>query len=188
MARRLTQRRLLMGLVAIALTLSLGLAQGAIAQQRPRTSPNTRPTPSLSQEMVTVHNRYRAEVNVPPLTWSDTLARNAQQWANQLAARGGRTLEHSEVRGEGENLWMGTSGYFTYSDMVNGWGEEKQYFRAGVFPNVSTTGNWTDVGHYTQMVWRNTRQVGCGIATAGGNDILVCRYSPPGNYLRQRVY
>ncbi|MDY7012856.1 MAG: CAP domain-containing protein [Cyanobacteriota bacterium] len=53
---------------------------------------------------------------------------------------------------------------------------------------MSSTGRWFDVGHYTQIVWRKTTQVGCGISQAGGNDILVCRYSPPGNFMSQPVY
>ncbi|WP_297086863.1 CAP family protein [Thermoleptolyngbya sp. C42_A2020_037] len=138
--------------------------------------------------MLASHNRYRTELNLPPLRWSDQLAQNAQGWADELAARGGRRLEHSQGTGEGENLWMGTSGYFSYDDMVTGWGDEKRYFRLGTFPNVSTTGNWADVGHYTQIIWRNTTHVGCALSTAGGNDILVCRYSPPGNYSGRRVY
>jgi hypothetical protein len=71
---------------------------------------------------------------------------------------------------------------------VGGWGEEIQYFRMGNFPDVSTTGNWTDVGHYTQIVWRNTTEVGCAKASAGGNDIFTCRYRSPGNYMGQRPY
>ncbi|RMF62428.1 MAG: hypothetical protein D6742_20230 [Cyanobacteria bacterium J069] len=134
------------------------------------------------------HNRYRAELNLPPLEWSADLAQNAQGWADELAERGGRRLEHSQGTGEGENLWMGTAGYFSYDDMVTGWGDEQQYFRPGIFPNVSTTGNWADVGHYTQIIWRDTTHVGCALSTAGGNDILVCRYSPPGNYSGRRVY
>jgi hypothetical protein len=138
--------------------------------------------------MLASHNRYRTELNLPPLRWSDQLAQNAQGWANELAAQGGRRLVHSQGTGEGENLWMGTSGYFSYDDMVTGWGDEKRYFRPGTFPNVSTTGNWADVGHYTQIIWRDTTHVGCALSTAGGNDILVCRYSPPGNYYGRRVY
>lgn len=143
---------------------------------------------AFADTVLSAHNRYRAELNLPPLQWSDALAQNAQDWANVLAARGGRRLEHSQGTGEGENLWMGTSGYFSYDDMVTGWGDERRYFRPGIFPNVSTTGNWADVGHYTQIIWRDTTHVGCALSTAGGNDILVCRYSPPGNYSGRRVY
>ena len=41
---------------------------------------------------------------------------------------------------------MGTRGAFTAEEMVGDWIAEKKMFRAGVFPNVSATGNWEDVG------------------------------------------
>jgi hypothetical protein len=138
-------------------------------------------------EILNAHNKYRQEVGVPPLQWSNSLARDAQEWANYLASQGGN-LEHSQNTGQGENLWGGTAGAFSYTQMVDGWGSEKRYFVNGTFPNVSSTGNWYDVGHYTQIIWRNTKAVGCGVARGGGNDILVCRYSPPGNYQGQKVY
>jgi hypothetical protein len=147
--------------------------------------------PSLPQEILQAHNKYRTAVKVPALTWSPKLAQDAQKWANHLASLGGRRLVHSpnnQRPNQGENLWLGTSGYFSYTRMVDGWGAEKKYFRNGTFPNVSSTGNWADVGHYTQIVWRKTTQVGCAVSKAGGNDILVCRYSPPGNYMGQKVY
>ncbi len=148
-------------------------------------------TGSFTQQLLDTHNKYRAAVGVPALTWSAQLANDAQGWANYLASLGGRRLEHSQNNqrpGQGENLWLGTSGAYSPVQMVDSWGAEQQFFRPGNFPNVSTSGNWADVGHYTQMIWRNTTQVGCGIAKAGGNDILVCRYSPAGNFMGQRVY
>ncbi len=83
---------------------------------------------------------------------------------------------------------MGTSGAFNYTQMVDSWGEEKKFFINGTFPKVSSTKNWRDVGHYTQIIWQNTNQVGCAITRAGGNDILVCRYNPPGNWVGELVY
>lgn len=143
---------------------------------------------SIAEQLLAAHNHYRAEVGVPPLVWSNTLANHAQDWADYLASIGGNSLQHSQDTEEGENLWLGTSGYYSHTDMVDSWGAEKQYFMEGTFPDVSSTGDWTDVGHYTQIIWRNTTEVGCGLAEAGGNDILVCRYSPPGNYLGQPAY
>ncbi|MBK1987082.1 hypothetical protein A0J48_005945 [Sphaerospermopsis aphanizomenoides BCCUSP55] len=159
----------------------------AIATSLPQTSQVSAQNATGAAEILNAHNKYRQEVNVPPLKWSNTLASNAQKWANYLASRGG-ALQHSQNSGEGENLWAGTAGYFSYTQMVDSWGKEKQYFVNGTFPNVSSTGNWYDVGHYTQIIWRNTTAVGCGVARGGGKDILVCRYSPPGNYRGQKVY
>ena len=146
---------------------------------------------NFSAEIVNAHNRYRTELNIPGLEWSDELAAHAKKWSDRLAARGGRTIEHapaSERGNEGENIWWGTSGYYSLTQMVDGWGSEKKYFRYGTFPDVSTSGNWADVGHYTQVIWRDTTKVGCGKSTAGGADILVCRYSPPGNYMGRKPY
>jgi hypothetical protein len=140
----------------------------------------------MENEILVAHNSYREEVDVPPLTWSDDLASHAQEWADYLAFLGGEKLEHSEDTGEGENLWRGTSGHYTYTQMVDKWGKEKENFVEGTFPDVSSNGK--KVGHYTQIVWRNTKEVGCAIASAGNNDILVCRYSPQGNIKGKPVY
>ena len=135
------------------------------------------------QAILAAHNSYRSQVGVPPLQWSTSLAASAQDWANHLAATG--PLVHS---GSGENLAEATAGALSVTQLADMWGNEKQYFVAGTFPNVSTTGNWEDVGHYTQVVWRNTTEVGGGVATGQGNDYLVCHYSPAGNVVGETVF
>jgi Cysteine-rich secretory protein family len=138
------------------------------------------------QEILDAHNNYRTAVGVPPLQWSDSLAADAQQYAEYLASIGGQLI-HSGTPGVGENLAGGPTTY-SATDLVELWGREKQYFIGGIFPDVSSTGNWADVGHYTQVVWRNTTQVGCGMATTGGNTVMVGRYLPPGNVEGESVY
>lgn len=142
---------------------------------------------SIADEILEAHNRYRAEVDVPSLSWSNDLANQAQDWANYLASTG--TFDHSGTPGQGENLWRGTSGAHSLTNMVDRWGNEKQFFKGGIFSDVSSTGNWADVGHYTQTVWRETSEVGCGVADGNdGKTYLVCRYTPPGNFEGQPVY
>ncbi len=137
-------------------------------------------------QLLQAHNEYRSDVGVSPLTWSQTLANSAQNWSNHLANVG--RLEHSGSE-FGENIWMGTSEFYSFPEMVDSWGEEKEYFIPGsLFPNVSTTSNWSDVGHYTQIVWEDTTELGCGLSTGGGNDYLTCQYDPAGNIFGQRVY
>ena len=140
------------------------------------------------QSILATHNRYRSEVSVPPLTWSAELANDAKTWADRLASPGNRALQHDPNTDDGENLWMGTAGAFTLTQMLDSWGQEKQYFVNGVFPNVSSTNQWSDVGHYTQIIWSETTQVGCSLSSNRNFDFLVCRYNPPGNFQGQRVY
>ncbi len=141
--------------------------------------------------VLAAHQAERAAVGVPGLAWSERLAADADRWARHLARTG--TLEHEiEDSGDpdapGENLWMGTHGAWSPAEMVGDWASEKRDFRAGVFPLVSRTGGFEDVGHYTQMVWRRTRAIGCGIASDGEMDYLVCRYARPGNVEGERVF
>jgi Cysteine-rich secretory protein family len=147
-------------------------------------------SPAMAQDsgfaarMLTRHNGERLSVGVKPLAWDNKLAAAAAAWARHLVTTG--QFEHSpdddNATPQGENLWMGTARAYSFEDMVDGWIEERQYYRPGLFPKVTTTRNWSDVGHYTQLIWHNTTHVGCALATGGGNDVLVCRYSPAGNW------
>ena len=141
-------------------------------------------------EFATAHNFYRYEIpnaNITGLSYSTSIEANCQVYANYLAAN--NLFQHSGAPGVGENLWGGPTGA-TPTNMISGFGQEKQWFTYGLFPyNVSTTGFWGAVGHYTQLIWRNTRQFGCaGASSSSGRYTLVCQYYPPGNYYDQYVY
>jgi hypothetical protein len=82
---------------------------------------------------------------------------------------------------------MGTAGAYRLEEMFGAWAEEKRLLRAGAFPNVSTSGRWQHVAHYTQIIWRSTARVGCAVHRDGRWDYLICRYSPAGNVFGQRV-
>lgn len=143
-------------------------------------------TDALATRLLAAHNTERTRLGIAPLRWSPALADQARSWAGDLARRG--ALEHARDRqGAGENLWMGTSGYYAPEAMVGAFVGERRYFRPGTFPNVSTTGRWFDVGHYTQLIWPETREVGCALANGPRFDVLVCRYFPAGNVITQRV-
>ena len=112
-------------------------------------------TDKSSARILAAHNRERARAGVAPLRWDPILAASAASYGPTLARIGG--LRHSPRAarvGQRENLWMGTRGAFSPEQMVGNWIAEKAYYRHGQFPNVSRTGNWADVAHYTQVVWR----------------------------------
>ena len=135
------------------------------------------------------HNQARAEFGVLPLRWSDRLAEDARSWAEQLAQH--EVMRHSsldEREDTGENLWMGTAGHYAPEQMIGAFIEEKEHFHVGRFPEVSKTGDWGDVGHYTQVIWPATKEVGCATARGSRFDVLVCRYYPAGNVIGRRIW
>lgn len=135
------------------------------------------------QEILNTHNELRAKVDVPPLSWSPELARFAQEWADELSRLSDRNLAHrgGGASGAGENIAAGGS----VDIMLNLWAEEEDDYN----PSTGQCRSGRTCGHYTQMVWRNTTEIGCGIASHGiYGRVMVCNYSPPGNFIGQRPY
>lgn len=133
--------------------------------------------------ILAAHNSARARHGAAPLAWSDALAASALAYAGVLART--NSFQHDPTPGrrkrEGENLWMGARGVYAYPVMMAGFLHEERAFRPGLFPMASATGNWSDVAHFTQMIWPTTTVIGCGLASNAWSDFLVCRYAPPGN-------
>lgn len=143
----------------------------------------------LAHRLLTAHNEERAGLQLAPLRWNAHMAADAGRWADTLASSGQiRHANGGSRSGQGENLWIGTAGGFAPEAMVASWASEKAHFRRGRFPQVSTTGNWADVGHYTQMVWGSTDEVGCAVRRGAAADVLVCRYRTPGNVSGQAPF
>jgi cysteine-rich secretory family protein len=174
---------------ALLTALVLAIPAAAIALPQTGVLPWTDKTPRprnpllLQTTMMTAHNEARRQYGAPSLQWDEALARDAAVYAAQLA-RANR-FEHDRQSGrrvhQGENLWMGTRGAYSYGEMIGLLVDERKYFRPGRFPDVSRSGHWSHVAHYTQIIWPTSQRVGCATASNRSNDYLVCRYLPAGN-------
>lgn len=136
---------------------------------------------TIITELLATHNTYRTAVGIGDLTWSGELEKSAQEWANQLAST--CDFKHSDSE-FGENIWLGTSGAFQPMEVVDSWGSEIENYTY----DDNTCAEGEVCGHYTQIVWSNTTEVGCGVASCDGFDIWVCQYNPPGNFIGQKPY
>ena len=162
----------------ILLILSVPLMAGAVDR-----------THNLDQRLLAAHNRERVRIGVPALEWDRELAAHAAVWARTLARTG--SFRHSPADPtdpdvQGENLWAGTPGAWAPEEMVGYWVAEKRDYKPGIFPAVSKSGDLDKVGHYTQVIWRNTRKVGCALDRSRKEEVLVCRYSEGGNVIGER--
>lgn len=118
------------------------------------------------------------------LRWDGTVAGSAQSWAGQCI------LEHPGDHPYGENLAAGAGPSMSAEELVRRWIEERGSYDYG----SNTCAPDAVCGHYTQVVWRNTQALGCAVQScttgwvSGPWTLLVCRYSPPGNWVGQRPY
>ncbi|KAF5715907.1 PR-1, partial [Fusarium mundagurra] len=136
---------------------------------------------SDQQKALDLHNEARKAVGNGPLTWDDSLASGAQEWADHLAQIG--TLEHSQGE-DGENLYMG-SGSNPFASAVEAFLSEKSQYNG----EAISGSNYMSFGHYTQCVWKSTTKVGMAVAKdSSGASWVVARYQKPGNMIGDKPY
>ncbi|KAF9273432.1 hypothetical protein BGZ68_001522 [Mortierella alpina] len=131
-----------------------------------------KPTAKLSKEqqlILDTHNKYRARHQAPPLTWNNEAANFGNNWikACQFKHSGGKF---------GENL---AAGYKDFKVAIDGWYSEAKFY------NYGNPGFSMKTGHFTQVVWKGTKSVGCAKRFCPNSNwtIYICNYAPPGNMM-----
>ncbi|XP_017075268.2 LOW QUALITY PROTEIN: Golgi-associated plant pathogenesis-related protein 1 [Drosophila eugracilis] len=131
----------------------------------------------FEQEVLQAHNSYRAKHGVPALTLSPKLNQLATDWAKHLLSI--NRLEHRQNSGYGENLYMASGGNLEGKDAVRSWYEEIKHY------NWNNPSFQPSTGHFTQVVWKSSSELGVGFARRDNTIYVVCNYNPPGNYINQ---
>ncbi|KAL1771409.1 cysteine-rich secretory protein 1-like [Sigmodon hispidus] len=144
---------------------------------------------SVQEEIVNKHNQLRQAVipsgsDLLKMQWNYDAQANAERWASQC------NYKHSsqEIRNIGikcgENLFM-SNFLASWSYIIQDWYDESKNFNFGKGPKKPNK----QVGHYTQLVWNTSHQLGCAIAECPEEELkyfYVCHYCPPGNYIRRQ--
>jgi pathogenesis-related protein 1 len=155
--------------------------------------------PPQLEGITQAHNDVRAMVTgvdpLPPLVWSERLAATAAAWVamcrDQQAPAG--LIDHNPDRSMGQPYYVGENVYgdrerptlSTPREAVNAWAAER-----ASYDYASNTCNGT-CGHYTQIVWRASVELGCAIGECPSltfRTSIVCNYGPGGNQGNQRPY
>ncbi|KAI3774636.1 hypothetical protein L1987_49195 [Smallanthus sonchifolius] len=135
------------------------------------------------QEYVDAHNSFRKDLGLPPLTWDDTVAEFAKNFAAER--KDDCALVHSKPpRKYGENLAYGPE--LNATGAVFLWGREKAFYDY----DTNTCSPGKRCGHYTQIVWKDTLKVGCDRVMCTNTPMcyVICSYDPPGNYIDTKPY
>jgi hypothetical protein len=161
----------------------------------PETSPTLPPPPtgnSYSDYVVNHHNIHRQNHSVAALVWNTTLASIAQEigsscvYAHNTAAGGG---------GYGQNIAAGAPPDNITSIITEGFYNNELGNFEGLYGQDTPSNIDTDAfdgwGHFSQIVWSDTTDVGCATVDCTaqglgnvGSDVppffTVCNYFPPG--------
>ncbi|KAG8372416.1 hypothetical protein BUALT_Bualt12G0063900 [Buddleja alternifolia] len=141
------------------------------------------PKQNEMQQFLSYQNAARSALKLPPLAWDPKIARYAQAYANRR--RADCALEHSNGP-YGENIFWGSGTRWTPAQAAVAWVAERRGYNYW----SNSCANGQDCGHYTQIVWKGTRRIGCArVVCYGGRGVfMTCNYDPPGNYYGERPY
>lgn len=154
----------------------------------------------LKNRFLESHNEIRRIYGLNDLAWSEELAKYAQDWANYLRDNKQCKMHHrsslglTEGKSYGENLawnWISITqpqGTFIGSpEKANiSWSKECKDYDY----NSNSCKEGEQCGHFTQVIWKNSKLVGCGVAicdernktlSQGHSEVWVCNYDPAGN-------
>lgn len=131
----------------------------------------------FQNQCLKAHNEYRQAHGVPPLVLSKDLCKVSQTWADTLSKR--KTLEHSKNTNYGENIYCLQSSNpditITGDKPVESWYDEIKVHKFGVEPTSLAS------GHFTQVIWKDSRELGVAFAKQNGRIVVVANYFPAGN-------
>lgn len=177
---------------------------------------------TVCEAWLDTHNDRRAELNagtvtddgtdgtypvpstpLPMLVWNSHLAEVAQAHADACVYEHNSDRKDQYVAAGGENIYIGENIAVNYTSaalnslesyavtQTDLWWDEHTLWHHQTYQSGTING----AGHFTQMIWENTIEVGCGIASCPNMNpsynnaaFGVCNYGPGGNYSNQAPY
>lgn len=129
-----------------------------------------------------LHNIYRNKHHSPPLTLNKDLCKIAKNYSERLIQNNNKKVEYSfgKYKGNdiGENIFVYTGKEPTAETAIDNWYNESKYYNYEKDYQKGTE-------HFTQIIWKDTKEVGFGISNKGNKYFIVANYYPPGNFLGQ---
>lgn len=145
----------------------------------------TRPQTVNEQNYTEYINLIRSKHCTPPVKYNPNITKQAQHWANTLQVN----MIHSKT-GYGENI--ARFGVYQQTDKRNDWMYVKRaidmWYDEYKFYDYQNPGYQDSTGHFTMLLWVNTKEVGVGINYQPPFVFVVMNFYPPGNYNSQTEF
>ena len=140
------------------------------------------------QAILDYHNHLRRlHLDTPDICYgmSDTThSFYPQEWSENLLPRGPKNAGHSNEKGlVGENIAWNPKVVHPVEDYLIGikkWYDEIFQYQFG---DNGKRNKKRNIGHVTQLLWKDTKELRCGRAAGKGEEgvFIVCHYWPKGN-------
>ncbi|KAF1747076.1 hypothetical protein GCK72_023535 [Caenorhabditis remanei] len=157
----------------------------------------------LKEWLVSYHNVYRAKHNAPALINDLVLESRGKRWADELAYHKG-CLVHEQPRTYGENLFFFGARHLP-SPQTLAAAIIQSFYLEGIGYNYSSWKpmSFFKTGHFTQLIWKDSRKIGVGVSIVKSSSIrsqcvssspnmyfifVVVKYDPAGNFESQKSY
>ncbi|CDS39559.1 GLIPR1 protein 1 [Echinococcus multilocularis] len=155
------------------------------------------PTEQERRDLLNFHNGKRRSVNpsaanMLEMVYSKELENLAVEWVARCKFEHPNWKEYPAYRGIGQNLALSGGSRRNLVAQATGWWNEVAYY---TYAN-NTCASGKVCGHYTQLVWASSGELGCAVQRC--DDIkpdwpkpiflMACQYKPPGNYAGEKPY
>jgi len=137
--------------------------------------------------------------NMKKMVWNNELEAIAQRWADQCNFGHDSTRDKIDGTMVGQNAYWGANSAEQAESVIQGgmtksaqaWYDEVTdpgFNSNNINPYVFDYGT----GHYTQVVWADSEELGCGMVYYKGDswyeNLVVCNYAVTGNFIGQAMY
>ncbi len=138
----------------------------------------------IRAEILETHNYHRKRHQVDILVRNAEIEAVAQADSDHLAEID--EMKHSGNKKYGENLfycWASRGICVSGKTSSQSWYDEVKDY------DYNNPGFAMNTGHFTQLVWKGSKQIGCGASCNNSNKCYVtCNYYPPGSSIGQFAY
>lgn len=165
---------------------------------------------SFEQRILSYHNNTRRNAGLPDLEWESSYVPLAKKWNEYLRDNESCTIRHpinSQKEKDtyipfniGQNLWSAVSNNpnadfgDTAKSATLGWYNECKDYKP-LKKDQEIPDNFSQVGHFTQMQWKDAKKVGCHEidcpSSGGKKKIINCLYDKGnvgGQFNQQVIY